>query len=526
MSRVPSPAPFFLASSPRVLVTAESPRASARGSDRRVSDRSIRSIGRPQDRSAGGRRLWLGRGAGSYLSALGLAGALALSLAGCSKGGADAGPGCRKLTDPEPGMGTMAQLPNKLYAELKSPLGTVKGIDLDGSGGDYAGDLILGKCDEQGPYTVERIMLVDASKRPVAVATRKGSIYEVRYTATGQVTTVSGSPFANYATDYRTAAMSGAITIQLLAPQPLMVKQAEAVNVNVNVMSTDECGLKSSTWWLASWTNGSKVSTEQTLMGAAGMVSLRVPTTLTDSVYVEGIILLKNGKAMMVRRRQAADTNYTLIDERAGTQVPTAVAINQITVVANPEADRMAPQAVRFEADPPKVERCEKVRLTLTLSDDRALPPSQSVKIWLGTNESAKLFSATLMGSGSKISGEVQLPADAPHGVWYAYPEKVIDAVGNEAAGSLSSGKFTLTGVGVTTPTAVMAATFIIPAPPNTPVGDMGAPVDMAMMPPPDMATGMPATLAEVGFNPTVIMRDGEPSTLRVRWVDNAKVLK
>lgn len=424
-------------------------------------------------------------------------------------------------------MGSMAQLPNKLYAELKSPLGTVKGIDLDGSSGDYAGDLVLSKCDEQGAYTVERIMLVDASKRPVAIATRKGSIYEVRYTATGQVTTVSGSPFANYTTDYRTAAMSGAVNITTLAPQPLMVKQAESVNVNINVMSTDECGLKGSTWWLASWTNGSKVSAEQTLMGATGIVSLRVPTTLSDNVYVEGVVTLKNGKTVQVRRRLAADTNYTLIDERAGTVVPSMVVINQITVVANPDADRIAPQAVSFEADPPKVERCEKVRLSLTLSDDHALPPSQSVKVWLGTNDSTKLFSATLMGSGTKISGEVQLPADAPHGVWYAYPEKVVDAVGNEAIGSLSAGKFTLNGAGVVTPMPVMAATFIIPAPPNTPVNDMGAPPDMAMMmPPPDMATGMPATLAEVGFNPTVIMREGEPSTLRVRWVDNAKILK
>lgn len=509
MSRVPSPTPRIRPSISRFLVAAG----------------FLSSSDRFSDRSSGGGRLSLGWGFGSHLSALGLAGALAFSLAGCSKGGADAGPGCRKLSDPEPGMGSMAQLPNKLYAELKSPLGTVRGIDLDGSGGDYAGELTLGKCDEQGAYTVERIMLVDASKRPVAVATRKGSIYEVRYTATGQVTTVSGSAFANYATEYRTAAMSGAVTIQLLAPQPLMVKQAESVNVTVNLMSTDECGLKSSSWWLASWTNGSKVSTEQTLMGATGMVSLRVPTTLTDSVYVEGVILLKNGKSMQVRRRLAADTSYTIIDERAGTTVPSMVAINQITVVANPDADRLPPQAVSFEADPPKVERCEKVRLTLTLSDDRALPPSQPVKIWLGNNDSAKVFSATLMGSGTKISGEVQLPADAPPGVWYAYPEKVMDAAGNEAIGSFSSGKFTLSGA--VSPMPVMAATFIIPAPPNTPVNDMGAPVDMAMMmPPPDMATGMAATLAEVGFNPTVIMSETAPSTLRVRWVDNAKILK
>lgn len=515
MSSVPSPVSKIRPSISRFLVAAGATRPSAGSSDW------------SSDRSPGGRGSCLGPASGSRLGMLGLTGALALSLSlgGCSKGGLDNGPGCRKLSDPEPGMGSMTQLPNKLYAELKSPLGTVKGIDLDGSSGDYAGDLTLGKCDEQGTYTVERIMLVDASKRPVAIATRKGSIYEVRYTATGQITTVSGSAFANYATDYRTAAMSGAVTIQLLAPQPLMVKQAESVNVTVNLMSADECGLKSSTWWLANWANGSKVSLDQTLMGAMGMVALRVPTTLTDSVYVEGVITLKNGKTMQVRRRSAADTTYTLIDERAGTSVPTAVAINQITVAPNPDADRIAPQAVSFEADPPKVERCEKVRLALTLSDDRALPPSQSVKIWLGTNDSAKLFSATLMGSGSKISGEVQLPADAPHGVWYAYPEKVMDAVGNEAVGSFSSGKFTLNGAGVT-PMPVMAATFIIPAPPNTPVGDMGAPADMAIPQPPDMAAGMPATLAEVGFNPTVIMRDGEPSTLRVRWVDNAKILK
>jgi hypothetical protein len=465
----------------------------------------------------------------SFLGTLGLAGVLALPLSlplgGCSKGGADTGPGCRKLSDPEPGMGSSAQLPTRLYAELKSPLGTVRGIDLDGSGGEYAGDLVLGKCDEQGPYTVERVVLVDASKRPVAIATRRGSIYEVRYNS-GQLTSVSGATFANYATEYRTAATSGAVTVQLLAPQPLMVKQAESVSVSINLMSTDECGLKSSTWWLANWSTGAKLSGDQVLSGASGMVSLRVPATITDNVYVEGSIVLKNGKTLLVRRRLAADTNYTIIDEKAGTSVPTAVAINQIMVTQNPDADRVAPQAVSFDADPPKVERCEKVRLSLTLSDDRALPPSQTVKIWLGTNDSAKLFSATLMGGNTKIGGEVQLPQDAPHGVWYAYPEKVMDAVGNEAVGSFSAGKFTLNGAGVT-PMPVMAATFIIPAPPNVPVTDMGASVDMAVpTPPPDMAMGMPATLAEVGFSPTVIMRDGEPSTLRVRWVDNAGILK
>ena len=228
-----------------------------------------------------------------------------------------------------------------------------------------------------------------------------------------------------------------------------------------------------------------------------------MPTTIVESVYVEGLIELKNGKVFQVRRKLTADKTYSIVDEKGGgITTPTVVPVAQIQVNPNMNADKVAPQAVSFEADPPKVERCEKLKLALTLSDDRALPPSQQVKVWLGPDGSSKLMSATLTG-GTRLVGDVQLPQDAPSGVWYAFPEKVSDLAGNEAIGTLTGGKFTLSGVG-TMPTPVMAATFIVPSPPNMPqpTGDLGVP-DMA--PPPDMASALPATLSEVGFMATVV---------------------
>lgn len=443
------------------------------------------------------------------------------TLGACSKGGADDKPSCRKLSDPDPDQAGPGQLPSRLYAELVNPSGVPVGVELDGSGGDYTGELKLSKCDEQGFYVVRRLVLVDANKRPVAIATHDGAIYKVRY-SNGQEVTVSGTPFMNDRAEYRTAAMSGAVTIQLLAPQPVAVNQGDPITLQVNVSTTEECGLKGSTWWLASFSNGNKVSADQKLMGGTGSLTLRVPTTIAESVYVEGTIELKNGKVFQVRRKLTADKTYSLIDEKGGgITTATTVPVTAIQVMMNPDADKVAPQAVSFEADPPKVERCEKVRLALTLSDDRALPPNQTVKAWIGTQDNPKILSANLMG-GTRLTGDVVLPQDAPSGVWFAFPEKVTDVAGNEAVGSLSGGKFTLSGVG-TTPMPVMAATFIVPSPPNTPVatGDMGvATVDMAS--PPDMATRLAATLAEVGFTATVITREGEPVSLRVRWVDNS----
>jgi hypothetical protein len=288
-------------------------------------------------------------------------GPLVLGLGACSKGGADDKPSCRKLSDPEPGQPTPGQLPSRLYAELRTPSGGTIGVDLDGQGGDYTGELKLGKCDEQGFYVVRRLVLTDGKNRPVATAVHDGAIYKVRY-STGQEATVSGPAFMNDRTEYRTTAMTGAVGIQLLAPMPLLVDQGGAVTLSVNVSTTDECGLKGSTWWLASFSNGNKVSTEQKLAAGQGNLTLRVPTTIVESVYVEGTIELKNGKVFQVRRKLTADKTYSIIDEKGGgVTTPTMIPVAQIQVNPNMNADKIAPQAVSFEADPAKAERCEKV---------------------------------------------------------------------------------------------------------------------------------------------------------------------
>ena len=113
------------------------------------------------------------------------------------------------------------------------------------------------------------------------------------------------------------------------------------------------------------------------------------------------------------------------------------------------------------------------------------------------------------------------LPLDAPGGVWYAYPDKVIDAAGNEARATFAGGKFTLSGVGVASPKQVQAATFIVP----TEMIKPGELPDLAQ-PPADLMASFPATLTELKVTPSAVTRDGDFLTVRVTWMDLSGTLK
>ncbi|HND13298.1 MAG TPA: hypothetical protein PLY80_22810, partial [Pseudomonadota bacterium] len=90
-------------------------------------------------------------------------------LPACSKGGAGDPTSCRKLSDPVTMGSTDRPIGRSLYVELKTPSGAFVTVPLEGIGGEYGGTKQMGKCDERGQYTVERVVLVNAKQELVAV---------------------------------------------------------------------------------------------------------------------------------------------------------------------------------------------------------------------------------------------------------------------------------------------------------------------------------------------------------------------
>ncbi len=462
---------------------------------------------------------FLSRPRGAWMLAVSLL-PLALQPA-CSKGGAVDPTSCRKLSDPvTTGTSTDRPIMRSLYAELRTPSGAYVTVPLEGIGAEYGGSKQLGKCDERGQYTVERVVLVNAKQELVAVANRlPGSAsYKIDY-VDGRTTSVAGTSVANYYSDYGTTVASGAVTLQTISASTKQARQGDRVTVNV-ALQGDECGLLKSQWWLAD-SSRKQVTTPQMLGGGAGTVAVPVPVDLTPQTYfVEGQVTTKSGQVLSVTRQNAADTIYKLYDPKSGLYTPTTYPVVTVEVLANPDADRVAPQAVQMDATPSRVERCQPVSISLKLSDDRALPTHQTVKVWLGP-DGTMLTSVELTG-GEILYGTYTIPSDAPGGVWYAYPDLIRDAIGNEARSSFSGGKFTLSGNGIT-PKAIQAATFIVPA--ELPKPDAGVgPVDFGA--PPDLMATFPALLREIKVAPAAISRDGDAMTISVKWTDVAGILK
>ena len=464
------------------------------------------------------------RSLGTCLVALGLVS----GLAACSKGGAGDPASCRKLSDPLPGgPSTDRAIVRSLYAELRTPSGQYLTVPLEGIGGAYAGTRPLTKCDERGQYTVERTVLVNSKQELVAVANRIGNSasFKIDY-ANGQTTSVAGPMVTNYYTDYGTAVASGAVTLLTVAPSTPQVRQGERMSVTVSLQG-DECGLLKSQWWLATASgqavNGLQPAMQPAVMGGSGSVSLQVPVDLAPGTYyVEGQVMTKNGQLLGVKRQNAAETVYKLYDAKSGLYTVTTYPVVKVDVVANPDADRTAPQAVQMDATPSRVERCQPVNLSLKVSDERALPSSQTVKVWLGP-DGTMLTSVELTG-GETLYGTFTLPSDAPGGVWYAYPDLIRDAAGNEARSSFSGGKFSLSGMGIGTPKPLQAATFIVPSETVKLDGGVGLP-DLAGGSP-DLMAAFPAVLSEIKVQPAAITRDGDSLTIRVTWTDTSGTLK
>jgi len=448
-------------------------------------------------------------------------------LPACSKGGAGDPTSCRKLSDPVTMGSTDRPIGRSLYVELKTPSGAFVTVPLEGIGGEYGGTKQMGKCDERGQYTVERVVLVNAKQELVAVANRlPGSAsFKIDY-SDGRTTSVAGTSVANYYSEYGTAVASGAVTLQTISASTAQTRQGDRVTVSVT-MQGDECGLLRSQWWLATAAgqpvNGLPQNMQPAVTGGVGSVTLPVPVDLSPGTYfVEGQVVSKNGQVLGVKRQNAADTIYKLYDAKSGLYTPTTYPVVRVEVLANPDADRVAPQAVQMDATPSRVERCQPVNISLKLSDDRALPTSQTVKVWLGPDGSM-LTSVELTG-GETLYGTYTIPSDAPGGVWYAYPDLIRDAVGNEARSSFAGGKFTLSGNGIT-PKAIQAATFIVPANMAMPDGGVTPLPDLGM-PSADMGSSLPALLREIKVAPAAITRDGDSVAVSVKWTDVAGILK
>lgn len=462
-----------------------------------------------------------------HAAALSVASLLPIA-ASCSKGGAPEmqESSCKKVSELDPASKD-SQLPKALYAELRGNKGASFGISLEGSGGIYSGQRAFGKCDAADTYYVERAVLVSATGQPVAVARRNPMGYLVEYEG-GQTQQATGASFTSIAVAYTTTASAPSLKVASLTLNgSSTLKQGERVNVQVT-LGDEFCGVKESKWWLVADTSpGAEPTLEPAVLpGGSGMISLQIPTTLSAGAYaIEGqVTLATGGRILRVRRSSTSDMRYKVIDPSGGTPVDTEAGVIKLSVEANPDGDRVPPTPVAMEATPASVQRCQPVNLSLRIADDKKLPTNQSVKVFLGPADSSKLLSLVLSG-GETLSGKLQLPSDAPFGVWYAYPELVRDAVGNEGRGTFSAGKFTLTGNGTTSP-PVMAATFIVPSGALIPDFGMGSP-DGGTPPLPDLGTmQLPAALAAVTVMPPTATKEGDTLTVTVTWTDLKMILK
>lgn len=447
----------------------------------------------------------------------------------CSKGGQPDQPSCATLSDLKDDGD--APLPKSLYAELRGApvggnIGPTIGVTLSGQGGVYAGMYTFGKCDAPGTYYAERLVLVGAAGKPVATATRvaSGNGYSVAY-ENGSMAMASGS-FTN-SIAYAAASTPPPLKVQSVMPTAANARQGDRLNVQVSLSDEGGCGIRESRWWLTQATTPVKQAGEAAVIdGGNGTASLRVAPTLAAGSYViEGQVTLRNGRVFLVHRALASDKTYKLY-EASNNAIATDISgvVTAVMVTDAPDADRVLPTVLGTAARPAGPMRCEMVNLSMSLTDDRPLP-AQLVKMILvsAENPSQKLATA-MLGGTDVVSGNFVVPADAPFGLYYGYPEVVRDAAGNEARGTLQAGgKFLLTGSSQLWP----AAAFIVENP--TPL--MKPNFEMRF---PDAGTGgsdmapalYPATLSALTVTaPRPPTKEGDTVAVEMRWTDLAKVL-
>lgn len=446
---------------------------------------------------------------------------------GCSKGGApDADPNCKKVADFSSSMLGDGQLPRELYAELKHSGGMARiGMPLDGAMGIYSGTRALTKCDLPGVYSVDRISLISAGGQQIATAARMGAGFRVTY-QNGQVADVTGAAVANTAVSFSPVGAMPSLRLQAVTISGgTMPKVGDRVTGQI-ALTDDECGIAQSKWWLtgAAMPGGAAISETSVIQGPQGTFDLRVPPTVSAGQYVvEGeVTLKKGGRLIRVRRQVEADPQYKLFDGVMFSS--TDVAVLRVTAGEGTDIDKTPPQPLLFEASPLSPKRCEPVNFSLRLSDDRGLPPMQQTKLYVGTQEQPRMLWTMLMGGGEGLQGSLILPSDAPSGVYYAYPEKLRDAAGNEGVGELTTGRVTLVANGLRS-TPVMAGTFVLPA---MALPGLGADMSMPdLSAPGDMAAGqLPAALGGISATPASITKEGDNVTVTMTWNDLAMILK
>jgi hypothetical protein len=423
-------------------------------------------------------------------------------------------------------------LPHMLYAQFHgTPIGTANGssfgVMMSGSGGSYSGMYSFTQCDAPDTYSADNLVLVSASGAEVAVASATShgsSSYNVVYA--GGVTTMA-TGFKSNTVSY--AAMGSMPTFKVLSVNPLTstARQGDTISVQVSLMDQASCGIQQSQWWLTAAATPPGTLPAQDIAavtGSMGTAAVHVgPNLAPGGYYIEGQVTLGNGRVMRIQRNSTADASYKIFEASsnmlAGDVGASAMAI---TISANPAADRTPPVAWETSAVPAAADRCGTINLSLVLTDDHALPPSQQVRMILGTASNPRLTSALITG-GNVLSGTFVVPSDAPYGIWYGYPDTVVDAAGNQASGMLTGGSFTLSGS--TMP--VMAATFIVPDQAALVVPDLAASTVDGGVPLPDLAASpFPATLATLSVSAAMPpSKPGDTATVQMTWNDLANIL-
>ena len=481
--------------------------------------------GYPRGWTCNRRRPWVSLGAAALCGLPLLAGP-----SGCSKGGAPDLNGCPRLTDPLPGDNSAPPL-HANYVLLRSATGAVIPVTLDGGGsGSYSGTHTFTQCDQQDPYTVDKVILVDRQGERFATAANNGSGgYLITY-ASGLKSSASGMNFTDLTTSFTDATAGAPVTIQGLTASSGMASQGDPSTVQAALMG-NPCAIRDSQWWLTTASVTTPIITAmQPIAGGSGSVTLRVPPTAAPGVYyLAGQVTLSSGRILQVRRAMATDANYTLFDAKnMPYQIMPSVPVVSITVAPKADVDKTAPTALGLAVSPATPVRCATVTFNLHLKDDQPLPAGQQVKVWLGTAAQPKLTGAVVVGS-EYLSGTVQLPIDAPSGVFYAWPEVIRDAAGTEARATFNAdGTFTLSGQDAMAK-PIPAGTFTLGGgltdlpDAATPTVDMAMPVDLGGVP--DMAMPLPAVLTGVSVKPGQA-KNNDLITVYVTWTDNVNILR
>lgn len=444
----------------------------------------------------------------------------------------DPGPAkdCRKLGEQPQKVDTTPPAPTgKLYAELRHEAsGLLLPLDLDGVGGGYNGSTrAIQQCDPTGAYTVSRTVVVDGRGAAVATAVREPSgNYRVTYTS-GTTTLVSGAAFRSSASLSVSSTGAPPTVSALTASLPVPpIHQGDKLSLSVTAAAAmDDCGLRDSQWWLSTQTSpGSAATVAVAVPFASGAQAatgtLRIPVDLSPGTYfLEGTVTSQTGRVVRVQRQYSTDTTYKLNPIGTSTWTPTSIPVVRLDVTAAVDVDRQAPQALSLDALPARVLRCYPVGFTLRLRDNKALPATQTVKLYVGPLGQPTAASVTLSGSGDTLTGSYVVPLDAPLGVWLAYPESVVDEAGNVGAGSLmGNGRFMIASSGMAA--AIPAGAFVVAGQDALPVTDDGGVVAQ-----PDLAVTLPVELTALSLTSTTLTV-GQPMSLSVTWKDNARLLK